>query len=976
MKKIIKSAIVMMIVLLSSVIVACGKEEKTPNVNPKIEYDNNFYYTTNQTLNDVIIKLSNQDTAGKIGWTDPSLSIKMGVNEYEWEFVPSDDNYKSTSSMIEILGYKIVNYTGIDQITLNVTGQDLKNKIVAQITDQIGADCVVSIAHDYTTDIVESGEYVVPIKLTAKEFRLIKIFGEPSSEVDVNVNVVVGKSLPSVANIISTTYNGKSQRPNIAISNLEKDVEYTLSYEYSAKEGVFEYQPLDIEVNDFVNAGVYKITIKGKGNYFGKIVKQYTIKKKDFSSTIDSIDNAIYNGRSQTPNIVVDGVNEKDYSLSYFYRYNSDDEFDVLDLNVNCFVNVGEYKIVLTPSENYTGNSVSAIYKIECAQLSDINTMADVVYSGVEQKPTLQVGDLIENIDYIVKGWAFANLDDDKFVSTNNPEFVNAGKYKVTIEGKENYAGEKTAIYTINRKEIFALADLTNVTFDGESHKPNVSIENLVANVDYALTYKYGKTSVDDGKAIDGDESNFVNAGYYTVVATGIGNYCGQTQTSFQILKADNELLDFVVTGWEYGENPIDVIATAKAGLPIVNYYKDSELNVKIDKPSTTTPAGKYYVKVFVVVNNYNDFESDVKELVIAQSVATVDSAESLVSAIPNVNYASINIVGSFEVIDSLTIEKPVVINENITLTISSNVTFDSLLNVEGKLVVDTNAVVFINQDFIFVANSIVNNGYVNCNITNLQTLKNAVNVANNLVLMNNIVDNDVVNINDSECRIDLNGFNITGIKFLIEQQTANLTLTITNSASQKAKITNYDIVFDISGGENLEVNLSNLTVESTTNDTIKTQKDNKKAKITIENCEIVASKKYVALNLKANYNYNLTNTNITGGVALAIFAGDLTMNNSAVRSQGELGEVTANEDKLPMSNDAIMILNYNYAPIQITLSNVDFEGIITYLEDNTTVHAHLSLLDYFSAEEFLNQYGYELSENSGSGYWSVSYGM
>ena len=104
----------------------------------------------------------------------------------------------------------------------------------------------------------------VPIKLTAKEFRLIKIFGEPRSEVDVNVNVVVGKSLPSVANIISTTYNGKSQRPNIAISNLEKDVEYTLSYEYSAKEGVFEYQPLDIEVNDFVNAGVYKITIKGK----------------------------------------------------------------------------------------------------------------------------------------------------------------------------------------------------------------------------------------------------------------------------------------------------------------------------------------------------------------------------------------------------------------------------------------------------------------------------------------------------------------------------------------------------------------------------------------------------------------------------------------------------------------------------------------------------------------------------------------
>ncbi len=952
-----------MLVVFSTILFACGKGSKTPVVNPKIELDEKLYYTTNQTLSEVTISLGGHDTDGKISWVDPSLYVKMGLNEYEWKFVPSDDKYKSTSGMIEILGYKIVNYTGINDIQLTKTGEDLKSTIIERVEERFGADCTVAIPSDYETNVIENGEYLVPVKLTAKQYRLVKVLGEPNVEAVVNVKVFVGKSLPTIANIPDATYNGKSQKPIMSIPNLVENVDYTLFYEYSSKEGNFEYLPLDKAKNNFVNAGSYRIVIEGKGNYYGKIVKQYTIKKMYFAKTINEVDNAIYKGESQQPNVVIDGMTENvDYTLTYFYRNSAENEFVQLDRTVNNFLSVGEYKIVATPRDNYTGNSVSTIYTIEKAKLHNIDSIEDAEFNGTEQKPSVVVGALIENVDYIIKYWEYASLDDENFVEVDNPEFINAGKYRVTVEGISNYKGEKTALYIINRKDVPEIESLSNVVYDGNTRKPSVVITGLVEGKDYELSYLYS-VAEETGANLVSDDNEFVNAGIYTVVATGKGNYGSMTRTTFQILKADNELLEFVVTNWSYGEDAVDVIATANAGTPVVKYYKNSELADEMDKPTSSTDAGTYYVKVYVTADNYNDFVSETKELIISKSIAIVDSAESLAAAIPNGNYTSINIVGDI-VLDSVCVfEKPVVLVQNVSLTITKNVDFDALLTVNGKLIVSADCIVTINQGLNVVGGSIENNGNIKCNVNDLEMLNTVINVCDIIVVNNDITaeTNTSIAIKSSKLNFDLNGHIITGIKFIVEEKLSSQDLTFENTSRAEAKLVNNDVVFEISSGENVSIKLSNLTIESTNNSAIVTKRNSAGTNIVLDNCKLVATNNFATLLLQANYVYQISNCNISGGASVAIFVGDLTLTNSTITATTGNGELTLTEDQFTPTGSAIEVMNTGYGSIIIKLSGIVCDvKLLSYTENESAVLSSLTFVDVLTEEELTQQYIYE----------------
>ncbi len=81
-----------------------------------------------------------------------------------------------------------------------------------------------------------------------------------------------------------TTYDGTSKLPNASITGLTAN-DYDLTYTYKAI-GESEFTTLDTVVNNFVNAGEYKITATGKGNYTGSITKVYTISKADQNVTI------------------------------------------------------------------------------------------------------------------------------------------------------------------------------------------------------------------------------------------------------------------------------------------------------------------------------------------------------------------------------------------------------------------------------------------------------------------------------------------------------------------------------------------------------------------------------------------------------------------------------------------------------------------------------------------------------------------
>ena len=136
-----------------------------------------------------------------------------------------------------------------------------------------------------------------------------------------------------------------------------------------------------------------------------------------------------------------------------------------------------------------------------------------VTYDGTPKEPTITVKDgttqLTENQHYTVR------------YDCN----VNAGTATVTVTGKGNYSGTKTASFAIDPK---ALADAmvtlsaSSFTYNGSNQKPTITVKDgttsLTENTDYTLTNAGGTAK-----------------GNYDITVTGKGNYSGTITKQFAI---------------------------------------------------------------------------------------------------------------------------------------------------------------------------------------------------------------------------------------------------------------------------------------------------------------------------------------------------------------------------------------------------------------------------------------------------------
>ncbi len=137
------------------------------------------------------------------------------------------------------------------------------------------------------------------------------------------------------------TYNGQIQKPAIKVVigqvTLIEGTDYDLEFANPSS----------------INAGKYKVTITGKGNYSGKTNEQYTINPKKITPAVTlSKKSYTYNGKVQQPAVtaVMDGtvkLTTADYSVSY---------------SAGC-KDVGGYYATVTMKGNYTG-SKNAAFKI------------------------------------------------------------------------------------------------------------------------------------------------------------------------------------------------------------------------------------------------------------------------------------------------------------------------------------------------------------------------------------------------------------------------------------------------------------------------------------------------------------------------------------------------------------------------------------------------------------------------------------
>ena len=140
------------------------------------------------------------------------------------------------------------------------------------------------------------------------------------------------------------TYNGQVQKPVITLkigeTILIEKTDYTLEFSNPSS----------------INAGKYKVTITGTGDYTGKLNEQYSIEPKKITPSVTlSAKSFVFSGAEQKPNVtaVKDGdvtIPDSEYSVSY---------------DPAACVDVGAYTVTVAFKEkaNYAG-STALKYKI------------------------------------------------------------------------------------------------------------------------------------------------------------------------------------------------------------------------------------------------------------------------------------------------------------------------------------------------------------------------------------------------------------------------------------------------------------------------------------------------------------------------------------------------------------------------------------------------------------------------------------
>jgi len=268
----------------------------------------------------------------------------------------------------------------------------------------------------------EDGEIEIIEAWRDKTIDIIKLNVEPKCNSDVQQLYVPDKtavSIMSVSALVSleyseTPYDGTMKEPAVTIEGLEKDVDYTVSYE------------------DNINAGNASAVITGMGDYFGSFKKTFKILPIKMTGIAANAYSGEYDkmGHTFTLSGVPAGAN-----VTY-----SEAEDGYYSATKPTRVEVGEtvvyFKVSLKNYEDYYGITKITILPISIKDRTVILSQTSFVYDGTPKTPEVSVAGLNAGVDYSV---TYANN-------------VSVGTATVTITGKGNYTGVLKITFEIKEK--------------------------------------------------------------------------------------------------------------------------------------------------------------------------------------------------------------------------------------------------------------------------------------------------------------------------------------------------------------------------------------------------------------------------------------------------------------------------------------------------------------------------------------------
>ena len=247
--------------------------------------------------------------------------------------------------------------------------------------------------------------------------------------------------------------------------------------------------------------------VTGLGNFGGELRLDFVIFEREelTGAVIDPIEDQVYTGSELTPKVTV-RLGETvlrlglDYGLSYANN-----------------VNAGTATVTVTGNGAYQGTA-TANFTIVGKPIGDYNirlSKTEYTYNGSPFEPTVDVYD--ENGWYLYK-------NRDYTVSYENNTYP--GTATVTVTGMGNYAGTKTAEFTIHKLDLNDIysCSVDTVVYTAKPQTPFIRLSldgwtYLVEGTDYEIL----------------GWANNVAAGTGTVTVRGLGSFTGERTIEFTI---------------------------------------------------------------------------------------------------------------------------------------------------------------------------------------------------------------------------------------------------------------------------------------------------------------------------------------------------------------------------------------------------------------------------------------------------------
>ena len=330
-----------------------------------------------------------------------------------------------------------------------------------------------------------------------------------------NAEIVLGEEL---------TYNGAEQTQAITSVTVDGlDVTYAVSG------------------NKQTDAGDYKLTITGNGNFTGTATADYTIAVKNITDAQITLgDKLTYNGKEQTQSIASVTVDDLDVT----YTVTGDKA-----------INAGDYTLTITANGNFAG-TLTADYTVARKDIQDaVVDVESPVYTGKIQTPKIN-GVTVDDMT-LVEGTDYTALTRDA---------VSAGSYAMKLIGMGNFTGTADRTFTILKAEALTVEPI------------RVDVTN-----DYAASHTVDLRAALNGVLPEGCSFGAVNYGSLSIISDPSG-YCGNTAVS------SKGVLTLSVT--QVSSDTEGLVATVEIPVETAN-YRQMTVTVELYAVNKLIPTGE-----------------------------------------------------------------------------------------------------------------------------------------------------------------------------------------------------------------------------------------------------------------------------------------------------------------------------------------------------------------------------------------------